>query len=206
MSREVLIVPTGTANLASVKAGIGRAGGDCVECRDPERIAAADRVVLPGVGALAAARRRLDADGLAAALTDRVAAGRPTLAVCLGLQLLCATSEESPGVPGLGVLDVAVGRFPADVITPQMGWNRIAPRPGCRYLRPGHAYFANSYRLESAPAGWNAAWSEHGGRFVAALEAGDVVACQFHPELSGEWGADLLRRWVAGRPEGGAPC
>lgn len=206
MNREVLIVPTGTANLASVTAGITRAGGRVELVRDAERIAGADRVVLPGVGALAAARKQLDADGLVEALRGRVLAGRPTLAVCLGLQLLCLDSEESPGTPGLGAVAARAERFPDSVTVPQMGWNRVEPGPGCRYLRPGFAYFANSYRLTAAPEPWRIAWSGHGGRFVAAIELGDVVACQFHPELSGDWGAGLLERWVAGRPQGGATC
>lgn len=206
MSREVLIVPTGTANLASVRAGITRAGADVEFVRDAERIAAADRVVLPGVGALAAARRQLEADGLVDALRERVQSGRPTLAVCLGLQLLCLESEESPGTPGLGAVATRAERFPDSVMVPQMGWNRIEPDPDCRYLQPGYAYFANSYRLTSAPAPWRIAWSEHGGRFAAAIELGDVVACQFHPELSGEWGAGLLERWVRGNPEGDPTC
>lgn len=200
MSREVLIVPTGTANLASVTAGITRAGGRVELVRDAGRIADAERVVLPGVGALAAARRQLDADGLADALRERVLAGRPTLAVCLGLQLLGLESEESPGTPGLGAVATRAERFPDTVMVPQMGWNRIEPDPGCRYLQPGYAYFANSYRLTAAPEPWRVAWSEHGGRFAAAIEYDEVLACQFHPELSGEWGAALLERWVKGEP------
>ena len=206
MSREVLIVPTGTANLASVTAGITRAGGRVELVREAERIASADRVVLPGVGALAAARRQLDADGLVEALRERVQSGRPTLAVCLGLQLLCLESEESPGTRGLGAVATRAERFPDTVMVPQMGWNRIEPNPDCRYLQPGYAYFANSYRLKTVPGPWRIAWSEHGGRFAAAIEYGDVLACQFHPELSGEWGARLLERWVLGNPKGEAAC
>jgi imidazole glycerol phosphate synthase glutamine amidotransferase subunit len=129
-----------------------------------------------------------------------VTADRPTLAVCLGLQLLCTTSEESPGTPALGLIDTAVTRYPDTVIVPQMGWNSIVPDEGCRYLQPGFAYFANSFRLAEAPSPWSAARAEHGGTFVAAVERGDVVACQFHPELSGAWGHDLLTRWIEGAP------
>lgn len=206
MAGEVLVVQTGTANIASVLAGLRRAGARPVVDNDPARLARADRVVVPGVGALAAAMSRLGRDGLIGVLRDRVSAGRPTLAVCLGLQLLCRSSEESEGVAGLGVLEAEVQRFRGDVRVPQMGWNRVVPGKDCRYLEPGYAYFANSYRLTGAPDSWNTAWSDHGGPFVAAVEKGDVVACQFHPELSGSWGRDLLVRWLAGSSAGGSSC
>ena len=206
MMRDVLVVQTGTANIASVLAGLWRAGSRPVIDGDPERLAKADRVVVPGVGALAAAMSRLENEGLNEVLADRVREGRPTLAICLGLQLLCRGSEESPGTAGLGVLEADVKRFTGEVRVPQMGWNRVVPGNDCRYLRPGHAYFANSYRLATVPDNWAAAWSDHGGPFVAAAERGDVVGCQFHPELSGTWGRDLLVRWLQGSPAGATSC
>lgn len=206
MSGEVLVVQTGTANIASVLAGLRRAGARPVIDNDPERLARADRVVVPGVGALAAAMSRLDRDGLTRVLRDRVEEGRPTLAICLGLQLLCRGSEESEGVAGLGVLDAKVERYRGEIRVPQMGWNQVVPGNGCRYLKPGYAYFANSYRLANAPDTWRTTWSDHGGPFVAAVERGDVVGCQFHPELSGSWGRDLLVRWLAGSSTGGSSC
>lgn len=206
MSGEVLVVQTGTANIASVLAGLRRAGARPVIDNDPGRLARAERVVVPGVGALAAAMSRLDRDGLTRVLRDRVEEGRPTLAICLGLQLLCRGSEESEGVAGLGVLGAEVERFRGEIRVPQMGWNQVVPGKGCRYLKPGFAYFANSYRLANAPDTWRTAWSDHGGPFVAAVERGDVVGCQFHPELSGSWGRDLLVRWLAGPSTGGSSC
>lgn len=206
MSTEVLVVQTGTANTASVLAGLKRAGARPSLTNDPQRIYGADRVVLPGVGALSAAMTQLRDRGLEEVLRLRIRQDRPTLAICLGLQLLCRQSQESPGTAALGLLDVAVTRFPDTVTVPQMGWNSVQPGAGCRYLRAGYAYFANSYRLIRVPEGWQTSWSDHGGRFVAAVEKGDVVACQFHPELSGSWGHDLLTRWIEGRSKGGAPC
>ena len=206
MTREVLVVQTGTANTASVLAGLERAGARPVLAESAGQIAEAERVVLPGVGALAAAMSRLRKDGSDQALVQRVAEGRPTLAICLGLQLLCDGSEESPGVTGLGVLAETVRRFPDTVLVPQMGWNLVEPDKGCRYLRPGYAYFANSFRLTAVPDSWQVAWSDHAGPFVAAVEKGDLLACQFHPELSGTWGQDLLRRWVHGPGEGETSC
>ena len=196
MSDLVVVVPTGTANLASIMAGLERAGAAPRLMVRAKEIARVARVVLPGVGAFGAAMRRIEADGVASILAARVRAGRPTLAVCVGLQLLCESSEESPGVAGLGVLPVRVTRFTDSVRVPQLGWNHIETRRGCRMLSAGHAYFANSYRLSDAPPGWRAAYADHGGRYVAALERGPVLACQFHPELSGALGAKIIERWL----------
>jgi imidazole glycerol phosphate synthase glutamine amidotransferase subunit len=206
MAREVLVIQTGTANTASVLAGLGRAGASPILDNDPCRVSRADRVVLPGVGALAAAMLRLRRDGLLEALRGRIEAGRPTLAICLGLQLLCNGSEESPGILGMGVLRAEVARYPDTLRVPQMGWNKVLPGKDCRYLNFGYAYFANSYRLTTAPKSWQVAWSDHGGPFVAAVEKGEVLGCQFHPELSGTWGRELLARWLVGSPQGGSPC
>lgn len=194
---EVVVVRTGTANLASVLAGLERAGAAPRITDEPEEVEVAPRVVLPGVGAFSAAMERLRGKGLDLPLAERIRADRPTLAVCLGLQLLAEESEESPGVAGLGLFPGRAARFPRTVRVPQLGWNRVEPGPGCRLLAPGFAFYANSYRLVDPPAGWEAAASDHGGAFVAALERGPVLACQFHPELSGEWGLELLKRWLA---------
>ncbi|MFQ5523542.1 MAG: imidazole glycerol phosphate synthase subunit HisH [Acidimicrobiia bacterium] len=194
---KLAIVPTGTANTASVMAALRRQGAEpCLVAR-PEEVEAAGQVVLPGVGTFGAAMAELDRLQLRQALASRVAEGRPTLAVCVGMQLLGADSEESPGVAGLGVIPGGVSAFPDDVIVPQLGWNRVEPEAACRFLEPGWAYFANSYRFVSPPQGWTAATTQYGGSFVSALERGDVLACQFHPELSGEWGAKLLDRWLS---------
>lgn len=193
---ETVVIRTGTANLASILAGLRRVGAAPRVTADPRDVALAPRVVLPGVGTLAAAMERLAACGLVGPLSERLAAGRPLLAVCLGLQLLCAESDESPGVAGLGVVPGRVTRFDSGLRVPQLGWNRIEPEQQCRLLEPGHVYFANSYRLTGAPGGWRVAWCDYGGPFVAALERGAVLACQFHPELSGRFGLELLRRWL----------
>ena len=201
---DVVVVATGTANTASVLAGLARAGARPRLARDAADIDAAAGVVLPGVGTLHAALAGLAADGLGDALVRRLRAGRPTLAVCLGLQLLCETSAESPGVPGLGLVHGHVERLPERVRVPHMGWNRVTPNePGpAGLVQEGHAYFANSYRLAESPAGWRATFVDYGGRWVAALERDGVLACQFHPELSGAWGTALLARWIARAAEG----
>lgn len=205
MRPPVRVVRTGTANLASVLAAFGRLGADCVLTEDPAEVVAAERVVLPGVGAFAAAMEALRARGLDEALRARIGAGRPTLGICLGLQLWFEGSEESPGVAGLGVLPGVIRRFrdAPGLRVPQLGWNAVVPDPGCALLRPGHACFANSYRAEAVPPGWHAARTDHGGPFVSAFERGALLACQFHPELSGAWGHALLERWLSAEA---SPC
>ena len=201
---EVVVVRTGTANLASVLVGLERVGAAPRITEDPAEVEQAARVVLPGVGTLEAALTRLRAAGLERPLAERVAAGRPTLAICLGLQLLCEASEESPGLDGLGVVPGRVTRFADGLRVPQLGWNRISCDDGCELIEPGYVYFANSFKLGTTPPGWRAARADYGGSFVAALERGPVLACQFHPELSGKLGQRLLRRWLAAA--GGAAC
>jgi imidazole glycerol phosphate synthase glutamine amidotransferase subunit len=200
------IVRTGTANLASVAAAIERAGWQPQLVSRPQEIETAEWVVLPGVGTLAAAMTRLKDDGLRDPLLQRLQSGRATLAICLGLQLLAESSEESPHEPGLGILRAKVRRFPATVRVPQLGWNIVQAQAEERqtaWLSPGYAYFANSYCLDSHPGeGWSVAWSHHGIKFIAAVARGRVLACQFHPELSGPWGHELLQWWL----KGGVPC
>jgi imidazole glycerol phosphate synthase glutamine amidotransferase subunit len=193
---EVVVAPTGTANLASVRAALARLGASPRLAEDAAMIAAATHVVLPGVGSFGAAMAGLREAGLDAALAARIKAGGATLAMCVGLQVLFEASDESPHATGLAVLPGRVGRFPESVRVPQFGWNRVAPEPSCRLLEPGYAYFANSYRVLEAP-GCAVATAEHGGTFVAALEQGRVLACQFHPELSGAYGHALISRWLA---------
>ena len=197
MSRDVAVVATGTANTASVMAAFARLGAEPEVAVDPEEVALSDRVVLPGVGSFGAAIAEIDRLGMRQALRERLWEGRPTLAICVGMQLLAISSEESDGALGLEIFDEPVRRFPETVLVPQLGWNRVEAGPECRYVGDGWAYFANSYRLGSVPDGWVAATADHGGRFVAALERGEVLACQFHPELSGTWGRSVLAGWLA---------
>ncbi len=190
------MVKTGAANLASVLAGLRRAGAEPQLSDDADEVFKAPHVVLPGVGAFGAAVERLREFDLLDVLRSRIQGGRPTLCICLGMQLLAEASEETPGVPGLGVIPGLVRRFPEIVRVPQLGWNQVEPQGDLRLLQSGYAYFANSYALLEPPEGWSFATAEHGGHFVAALERGDVLACQFHPELSGPWGLQLLQRWL----------
>lgn len=193
---EVLVVETGVANTASVMVGLRRLGCSPRLAENPDELRDANRVVLPGVGAFAAAMRYLRESRMTDALRNRIESGKPTLAVCLGLQLLCEGSEESPGETGLGIIPLTAELYSDDLRVPQLGWNRIDPGPGCQLIEPGYAYFANSYRVVELPEGWTVATADHGGPFVAALERGAVLACQFHPELSSNYGRELLVRWL----------
>lgn len=192
---QVGVVRTGTANLASVLAALDRLGATPMLLDSAEQVGRADRLVLPGVGAFAAAMSRLEAQGVADAVRAHVIAGKPFLGICLGMQLLAEGSAESPGARGLAVSSGHAVRLPGSVRVPQLGWNRVTWSD--RRVADGHAYFANSYCLMNAPSGWQAATSNHGGPFIAAIAREAQLACQFHPELSGPYGAAVLQHWWA---------
>lgn len=195
---RLIVVPTGTANLASIVAAFRRLDVEPALAGHAGDVEESDRVVLPGVGSFGAASHELERRGLIGALRARIVANRPTLAVCVGMQLLANTSEESADVAGLDVIGGRARRFPESVHVPQLGWNEVIAGDGCRFVIDGTAYFANSFRITEVPEGWSAATTDHGGKFVSALERGDVLACQFHPELSGDWGSGVLARWLWG--------
>ncbi len=196
MTINVTILATGLANLASVTAAFERLGATVSIVSDPTAVEEAKRLVVPGVGHYGAAMRKLTALGLIEPLVERVRAGRPTLGICLGLQIFGDTSEESPEVAGLGWIPSPVTAFPSSVISPQMGWNKVIPSSGSKFLEVGYAYFANSYAYGSIPQGWSGATCQYGGVRVAALEKEGFLGCQFHPELSGAYGERLLSRWL----------
>ena len=196
---DPVVVPTGVANLASVLAlceGLGRRARLAATAREVE---AASHVILPGVGAFGAAMETLDARGFSGALRARIAAGRPLLAVCVGMQVLLSGSEESPKARGLDIVPGRAERLPGRP-RPQLGWNRVAAPAGARLLDHGWACFAHSYALRQPPPGWLAATADYGGPFVAAIERGRCLATQFHPELSSAWGRALVARWLDDRP------
>lgn len=206
MTPKVSIVRTGVANTASVIACFERLGAsaELTVCADDVRSAAA--LVLPGVGTFAAALAAIREQGLEEPLNQRITAGLPLLAVCAGFQALFNSSEESPGVVGLGILPGKVVRFGEGVSVPQFGWNRVEQdsRPGkVGSLRTGYAYFANSYAvigqtsIDSLPEDLSVSTSFHGDKFVAAVQRGTLLGCQFHPELSGAWGESLIKSWLA---------
>lgn len=183
------IVDYGAGNLTSVKNAFAALGVETTVTRDPAVIAAADRVVFPGVGAARSAMDNLRAMGLVEAVKAAAASGRPFLGICLGMQILFEHSEEDGGVDTLGVLKGRVRRFP-DVPgfkVPEIGWNQAG---AVEY------YFVHSYYAEVVPETCLA--SEYAGvKFTAMVKKGRLWACQFHPEKSGRLGLELLKEWLA---------
>jgi imidazole glycerol phosphate synthase glutamine amidotransferase subunit len=208
---KVALAATGVANLASIMAAFRRAGTEPYIAPGPDELAAAAFAVLPGVGSFGSAMSALAAAGMDEAFRDRVKRGAPTMGVCAGMQLFFEGSDESPGVAGMGIVPGVFRRFPAELPVPQLGWNRVKPCSAenaalGNTVRQGWAYFANSYRLSEAPEGFSMSLSEYGESFVAALERPSLLLCQFHPELSGPWGLELIEAWLgpAAAPAGGA--
>ncbi len=205
---RVAVAALGRSNVASLRAALQRLGARPYATDRADEIERADYAVLPGVGSFGAVAAALASSGVGEAFRRRVEAGRPTLGICLGMQLFFEGSEEASGVlgargthgsqgaPGIGALPGTVRAF-RGVPTPQFGWKPVRSDGGAATLI-GQAYYANSYRVDAAPHGWIASYSEYGGAFVAALERGRVLLCQFHPELSSDGGAALLSAWLRG--------
>ncbi|MDP2790211.1 MAG: imidazole glycerol phosphate synthase subunit HisH [Rectinemataceae bacterium] len=201
---QLSIAATGAANLASVRAMCDRAGVKAIVTDDPEVLYRADKALLPGVGAFGAAMAAIRSKGLDGALAARISEGLPTMGICLGMQMFCVSSEETSGVPGIGAIACDVGRFMTRLPLPQLGWNRVEPAESDRFIKPGWAYFANSYRVLDAPEGYISARSRYGEKFAATIQGRidaasgvpAILLCQFHPELSGPWCLDLFMRWM----------
>lgn len=191
---DVLIVPTGGANLASLVDAFERLGATCELSAEPAAYERAGRIVLPGVGAAPEARRRLEAADLVERLRRE---RRPVLGVCLGMQLLFDASAEGD-TPGLGLLPGRAERLPAapGLAVPHMGWSRVAPRAPSRLLDDagGWFYFVHSYAVP--PQDDTVAIAEHGAAFAAVVERPPFFGVQFHPERSSDAGAALLGRFL----------
>ncbi len=166
---------------------------------DPQAVERADAAILPGDGAFGATMAALEKRGLAAAVRATIAAGKPLLGICVGMQLLYDRSDEFGTHAGLGVFAGDVSRFTAAPRVPHMGWNRLEivhEHPFVRGLAPGsYAYFLHSYRASVGPR--TIAATEHGERFSAIEARDNVMATQFHPEKSGATGAVLLDNFIA---------
>ncbi len=206
----VAVLDYGIGNLRSAQKALQRVGADARLTTDPGEIASAAGVVLPGVGAFGRCVEALEASGLAGvartAAEQAIEGGRPFLGICVGLQLLYEGSDESPGRPGLGILEGRVTLLAGDVKRPQMQWNRLdAAAPdgdGARHpllaevAGDAWMYFVHSY---AAPLGPHTiATCEYGTTVCAAVGAGNLWATQFHPEKSGEAGLRVLRNFVEG--------
>ena len=199
----IAIIDYDAGNIKSVQKALQYLGQEAVLTRDREVILSADRAVLPGVGSFGDAMEKLKGYGLSEVVREFAATGKPFLGICLGLQLLFEESEESPGVQGLGLLKGKIRRIPEGEgrKVPQIGWNDISIHPDSRLFRgiPDHSYvyFVHSYYLEAADRKKVAATTEYGVSIDAAVEAGNVYACQFHPEKSSDVGLGILKNFIA---------
>lgn len=200
---RVVVLDHGSGNLRSAERALARVGADVTVSADLARAAKADGLVVPGVGAFAACMAGIEALGAGPVIAERVAAGRPVLGICVGMQVLFEYGDEHGVVTkGLGLLPGGVVRLDAPVL-PHMGWN-VVDWPAHSRLFAGVApgtrfYFVHSYAAPP-PSGDHqmvAATATHGVPFLAAVERGAICATQFHPEKSGDAGAALLRNWVA---------
>ena len=194
----VAVLDYGIGNLRSAQKALQKVGADARLTADHGLIADAAGVVLPGVGAFGACMAAVRAAGLEDEAHDAVATGRPFLGVCVGMQLLYDASDESPGVPGLGILPGTVRLLPDDVKRPQMQWNTLRVHRPSKLLDglpdPTWVYFVHSYAAEASDD--VVATCDYGADVPAVVERGNVAATQFHPEKSGENGLHLLANWV----------
>jgi glutamine amidotransferase len=201
-ARPLVVVDYGMGNLRSVQKAFERLGHAADVTRDPAAVREAPGVVLPGVGAFSACMRNLEAYGLADPVRDVLAAGRPFLGICLGMQLLFEESDEFGPVPGLGVLPGRVVRFAADPErkVPHMGWNTIHQRrPSALFdgiADDAYVYFVHSYYVRPSASDTVATTTPYGDDFASCVVRDHLVACQFHPEKSQGVGLRLLDNFV----------
>jgi glutamine amidotransferase len=198
----IAIVDYGMGNLRSVQKAFEHIGHPALVTGDPEAVADAERVVVPGVGAFGDCLANLARKGLDEALRQVVSAGRPYLGICLGLQALFTTSEEFGPNDGLNLVPGRVVRFPeGELKVPHIGWNSIEttrPHPVLEGIPDGtHFYFAHSYFVKPSDPEATLATTEHGGGFTSAVARGSVVALQFHPEKSQRAGLAVLANFAA---------
>jgi len=200
----ITIVDYGSGNLRSVQKAFERLGAAAAITDDPTEVSAADRLVLPGVGAFGDAMRELTARGLVEPIRAHLRADRPFFGICMGLQLLFETGWEGGRHEGLGVLAGDVVRFdlPSDYKVPHMGWNTVAWTRAGWWGRPGpaaagqHMYFVHAYHARPRDEAVVAATTEYGGPFCSAVARGRLFATQFHPEKSQQAGLRLLEAFL----------
>lgn len=195
----IAIVDYGMGNLKSVTNAFRKLDAPITITRDPAVIRDAAAIVLPGVGAFGKCMQNLRSYGLIELLQEVIASGKRYLGICLGMQILLESSEEAPGVRGLGVIRGRVVRFSRNLKVPHMGWNSVnvvKPSAILEGIPTGsHFYFVHSYYPEPAEE-VAATTTDYGLQFVSALEKDNVFACQFHPEKSQRVGLQLLRNFI----------
>jgi len=202
----IAIVDYGAGNISSVRNALSKLGVESKATCDPKEILASESVILPGVGSFGFLMQSLRQKGLDEAILQSINKGTPFLGICLGMQALFESSEESPGVAGLGIFKGKVVRFQRGKV-PQIGWNEVLPSGKCggkvcdegdakALFSKGYAYFVNSFYCAPSDASIIAATTDYLGEFACAVQKGNITAVQFHPEKSGDWGFELLKRWT----------
>ncbi|MBE5863331.1 MAG: imidazole glycerol phosphate synthase subunit HisH [Lachnospiraceae bacterium] len=198
----IAIIDYDAGNIKSVEKAIQYLGEEAVVTRDRETILSADGVILPGVGAFGDAMEKLHAYGLVDVIHECVQKQIPFLGICLGLQLLFESSEESPGVKGLGVLEGKIVRLPAEsgLKIPHIGWNNLKfPKKGRLFegvAEDSYVYFVHSYYLQAKDPEIVMATTEYGATIHASVEKGNIFACQYHPEKSSGVGLKMLENFI----------
>ncbi len=202
----VAIIDYDAGNIKSVEKAFDYLGTETVVTRDPKEIYRADRVVLPGVGSFGDAMNKINEYGLRETINEVVSHETPFLGICLGLQLLFDSSDESENVSGLGILRGTINRIPnvdANNNTykiPQIGWNSLSfPREGRLFKgisEDAYVYFVHSYYLKAADRDHVVATTDYSVTIDASVESGNVFACQFHPEKSAEVGMQILKNFL----------
>jgi glutamine amidotransferase len=194
---EIAVLDYGSGNLHSVSRALAHAGGEPIVTGDPERVAAADALVIPGVGHFGHCVRAIRAKGLDRVIAAVVGTGKPVFGVCVGMQVLFEGSEEDPE-GGLGILPGRSRRLPDDVKVPHIGWNDVAWQRSHLYVdgivEGTRFYFVHSYAPDAD--GDCVGITEHGRRFASVVSRDNVFATQFHPEKSGEAGLAIYANFV----------
>lgn len=199
----IAIIDYDAGNIMSVKKALEFLGTEAVITRDKDILLSADKVILPGVGAFGDAMEKLNSYGLVSIIHEIVDKGTPFLGICLGLQLIFESSDEAPGVKGLSLLPGKIVKFDSQngqLKVPQIGWNSLSfPKESKLFngIKNGdYVYFVHSYYLQAGNPNDVAARSEYGVPFDAAVESGNVYACQFHPEKSSDVGLKILKNFI----------
>ena len=198
----IAIIDYDAGNIRSVEKAMAKLGQEVWITRDRERIMNADKVILPGVGSFGDAMAHLREYNLVEVIKDVVAEKKPFLGICLGLQLLYESSEETPGVEGLGILKGKIIRIPEqkDLKIPHMGWNSLHLQNDGRLFRGieqnPYVYFVHSYYLKAGEEETVKATTEYSVNIHASVEKDNVFACQFHPEKSGDLGLQILKNFA----------
>lgn len=196
MKNEIVIIDYGMGNLHSVSKAVEAVEAVPIVTADKKIIAAAEKIILPGVGAFGDCMKNLQATGLVPELIKHMKSGKGFLGICLGMQLLFESSEESPGVAGLGIFKGAVKRLTTEYKVPHMGWNRLklkASSPLTAAADGSYVYFVHSFHAVPKDSNIITAVCDYGTEITAAVGRDNIQAVQFHPEKSGEVGLKMLQ-------------